>query len=1009
MAVKNIIFKIQAETASLRRELDELKNKLSGVDDEAKKTEGSFKGLRDAFAGAAAAFGGIAIGQTLLQLGKDSLKAASDFETLNIQFETFLGSADAAKKTIKELEDFSVATPFTTEQVQGAAKSLLAFGLPATELEKTLTTLGNVSAGTGKDLKELAIIYGQIRSVGKLTGGDLLQLINAGFNPLQEISKSTGKAVADLKKDMEKGLITFDLVEQAFTSATTAGGLFNGLTEKLSTSTAGRISTLEGNFAQLQRIIGEALLPAFEKVVDAGFALIQFFTDLPSFINQNRVALTVLTGAMATYVALITRSTQVTIANRIATIASTVADRARNLVITTSTALTRAFTVSTQGLTVAQRANAVATNLATAAANGLRAAWAANPIGLIVTALTAAYTAMQLFSDSTEDAAKEAEKLNKAGKLVASTMEEIEQNVGAETAEINRLFDALAKTNAGERERSQLIDQINGKYGTTLKNYSDEKTFIEQINTARTELIALKRAEITLEASRSGLLELDKQNIALQQQKIKATGDYQNAIKAADQLEKDLLAAGQKRLSSGLGNISEVTAKASASAARDAAKAQLDATNASINQQLKANEAAAGQLEKLYTDAFTKVGNLQITQPSTPKGKADPSKPIKDGAIDAQKEIEKLREEYIKLLDDAKVKSEELADDAPIEQQIDQINQVLKATIDNLNRESELRKAKIRETIADKTKQAAALQLIDDITTQKTVDLEAKAQAEILKLRKGTKDETSKLIGNTAADYDKLYKDQKAKEEAAQNELRAAQRKTIEEGIKLVNQLAEARVKEADAAISAQEKRVERASQIAEKGNAELLAIEEQRLADLNKQRARFVREQQALALAQLVAESALAIAKAARDGGAAAPFTIAATVIALAAGLAQARALSQSAIGGFAQGGYTGDGGKHQPAGVVHKGEFVFTKETTSKHRQLFEAIHKGRDPYLVAGLNQKVIVVNNAGMDERLERIEKAILGQKGMSLSIDEQGIHGMVSHYQFKNQRIRNKAR
>lgn len=37
------------------------------------------------------------------------------------------------------------------------------------------------------------------------------------------------------------------------------------------------------------------------------------------------------------------------------------------------------------------------------------------------------------------------------------------------------------------------------------------------------------------------------------------------------------------------------------------------------------------------------------------------------------------------------------------------------------------------------------------------------------------------------------------------------------------------------------------------------------------------------------------------------------------------------SAIG-FASGGYTGNGGKYEPAGTVHKGEFVFTKEATSR-----------------------------------------------------------------------------
>lgn len=37
-------------------------------------------------------------------------------------------------------------------------------------------------------------------------------------------------------------------------------------------------------------------------------------------------------------------------------------------------------------------------------------------------------------------------------------------------------------------------------------------------------------------------------------------------------------------------------------------------------------------------------------------------------------------------------------------------------------------------------------------------------------------------------------------------------------------------------------------------------------------------------------------------------------------------------ASGGFASGGYTGDGGKYTPAGIVHRGEYVITKEATSR-----------------------------------------------------------------------------
>jgi muramidase (phage lysozyme) len=49
-------------------------------------------------------------------------------------------------------------------------------------------------------------------------------------------------------------------------------------------------------------------------------------------------------------------------------------------------------------------------------------------------------------------------------------------------------------------------------------------------------------------------------------------------------------------------------------------------------------------------------------------------------------------------------------------------------------------------------------------------------------------------------------------------------------------------------------------------------------------------------------------------------------------------------ALLGFSEGGYTGDGGKYQPAGVVHRGEYVMSKQAT---RRIgvgnLEAMHKG------------------------------------------------------------------
>ncbi|SIP96706.1 phage tail tape measure protein, lambda family [Rhizobium sp. RU20A] len=49
-------------------------------------------------------------------------------------------------------------------------------------------------------------------------------------------------------------------------------------------------------------------------------------------------------------------------------------------------------------------------------------------------------------------------------------------------------------------------------------------------------------------------------------------------------------------------------------------------------------------------------------------------------------------------------------------------------------------------------------------------------------------------------------------------------------------------------------------------------------------------------------------------------------------------------ALFGFSDGGYTGDGGKYQPAGVVHKGEYVMSKKATSRIGVgNLEALHRG------------------------------------------------------------------
>ena len=288
------------------------------------------------------------------------------------------------------------------------------------------------------------------------------------------------------------------------------------------------------------------------------------------------------------------------------------------------------------------------------------------------------------------------------------------------------------------------------------------------------------------------------------------------------------------------------------------------------------------------------------------------------------------------------------------------------------------------------------------LTAEQRILIERQADLEILKIRNKLTDDIQTLQTESTEFTKETKEDEKEAIIEGIGEVLSATKE-------LIDQIIQLQIEEVDNAISAQEKRVEAATKLAEQGNAELLEAEEKRLEELNKKKAKFVRTQQALAAVELVVNSVVAISKAAAEGGAAAPFTIAATLIALATGLVAAKAQAQAAAGGFASGGYTGDGGKYEPAGVVHKGEFVMTKEQTKRFRPYFEEIHKGRNPFLTEGLNEKFVFVNNFGFESKLDRIEKAIKSQDRMNVNIDERGISAIVSNLKYKESRIRNKAR
>ena len=260
--------RLKESVASLDKKMSDFSNRLEDV-------KGKFKTLsdkgKDAFVGISVPVG-LAIGGII--------KLGAELEDTEMVFTTMLGSAEKASKMIADVQTMASKTPFGTAELLDATKLMLNFGIASQDIMGHLEMLGNISGGNKQRFQSLALVFSQVQSQGKLMGGDLLQMINAGFNPLQVISEKTGKSMGELKDLMSKGAISAEMVTKAMQIATSEGGRFNELMAKQATTLNGLMSTLADNFALAGAKLGKSLLPYIKPFVETLIKMTNGLADL---------------------------------------------------------------------------------------------------------------------------------------------------------------------------------------------------------------------------------------------------------------------------------------------------------------------------------------------------------------------------------------------------------------------------------------------------------------------------------------------------------------------------------------------------------------------------------------------------------------------------------------------------------------------------------------------------------------------------------------------------------
>ena len=185
-----------------------------------------------------------------------------------LSFQTMMQDVQAGNKMYEDLVNFANTTPFGDGAVQ-AGRLLLAMGIEAKNVLPTMQAVGNAVAsmgGSDEQLLSVARALGQIQSKGKLSAEEMNQLAEQGINGFGLLAKATGVSEQELRKLSEGGkLLSKDVMPVLIKQL---GDDFAGAMDKISETSGGKFDDLAVNIQTNIAKIGVWMEPFFSWIAD---------------------------------------------------------------------------------------------------------------------------------------------------------------------------------------------------------------------------------------------------------------------------------------------------------------------------------------------------------------------------------------------------------------------------------------------------------------------------------------------------------------------------------------------------------------------------------------------------------------------------------------------------------------------------------------------------------------------------------------------------------------------
>lgn len=381
---KATLFGLTQQQAEARLSVKRLKDEYAAFKEEAGETVEANEKMSVSLTKVLGIIGGVT---ALKNFVTELVNVRGQFQQLEIAFSTMLKSKEKADKLMSELVDIAAKTPFDLQGVASSAKQMIAYGSSAENVGDELVMLGNVAAGVGSQLSEIAYLYGTLRTQGRAYAVDIRQFAGRGIPIYEELAKVLGVTKDEVSGLVKEGKVGFKEVEQAFKNMTSESGIYYNLMQEQSKSLTGQLSNLGDAWDTMLNEIGKDT----QGIASAGIS------GLKGLIENYETVGKILIGLIATYGTYKTALIVVRIAQD------------------TLTARMELAILVTKAQMIAQKA--------------LNTVMKANPYVLAATVLAGLVATMWAFHDSTTASEKAQQKFNEEQKNFANQEEERKKKI----------------------------------------------------------------------------------------------------------------------------------------------------------------------------------------------------------------------------------------------------------------------------------------------------------------------------------------------------------------------------------------------------------------------------------------------------------------------------------------------------------------------------------------------------------------------------------------------------